>query len=584
MNDGVLSYGLSAGVGNAFAGPARPKALDGALDPLQDTSQSIGQGLSGPVGGQLVDLSPHLPILPIIVPLVLAAVMLLVNERQRQLKSGIGVAVTFTLVLVSLVLLNLVGGEDGATTIVYQLGDWPAPFGIVLVVDRLSALMLTVTSMLGAAAFLFAVSGWAIVGPRFHSLFLLLLMGLNGAFLTGDLFNLYVFFEILLAASYGLLLHGSGRERVKAGLQYIVINLASSMLFLIGVGVIYAVTGTLNMADIMLRAGSLPAGELGLFKAGLAVLSVAFLTKAGVWPLSFWLPRAYPEASPPVAAIFVVMTKVGAYVLLRMSMLAGTMPTAGILDFMTPWLLYGGLATLLFGIVGILSVDDLPRIAAYATLISAGTLVAAIGTSDERVIAGALYYLIGSTLATGAAFLLAELIARLRDVRPVQSVEPVFGDDYDTSLRSDFEGYEVGIAIPTGTAMLGGVFVMCALVLAGLPPLSGFIAKFAIVAGAIGDLTATSWSMWLLAALVIFSGLATLLALMRKGIDVFWQAGEDLAAIEVRSLEAIPIVSLIGLCVAITVFAAPVMDYLAATSAYLAEPLQYIRGVLGGTP
>ncbi|HZJ08779.1 MAG TPA: monovalent cation/H+ antiporter subunit D, partial [Trueperaceae bacterium] len=542
-------------------------------------------GLSGPIGGQLVDLTPHLPILPIVVPLVLAAVMLLVNERHRQLKAGIGAAATATLVLVSFVLLSIVGAEGAPATIVYRLGDWPAPFGIVLVVDRLSALMLSVTSLLGAAAFLFAVSGWAIVGPRFHSLFLLLLMGLNGAFLTGDLFNLYVFFEILLAASYGLLLHGAGRERVRAGLQYIAINLASSLLFLIGVGLIYAVTGTLNLADIMLRAGSLPAEELGLFKTGLAILSVAFLTKAGVWPLSFWLPRAYPAAPPPVAAIFVVMSKVGAYVLLRVTMLAGAMPSAGILEFMTPWLLYGGLATLLYGIVGILSVDELPRMAAFATLISAGTLVAAIGTGDQRIIAGALYYLIGATLATGAAFLLSELIARLRDIRPpVQAVEPVFGDDYDASLRSEFEGYEVGIAIPAGTAMLGGSFVLCALVLAGLPPLSGFLAKFAIVAGAVADVAAAPAAMWIMAGLVIFSGLAILLSLLRKGIDVFWQSGDDLPAIEVRSLEAVPIAVLIALCVGITVFAAPVMAYLTATSAYLAAPLEYIRGVLGIAP
>ena len=565
-------------------GAGSANGLENALGPLQDAAAEFGQRLSGPVGGQLVDISPHLPVLPILVPLVLAALMLLVNERHRELKAGIGIAGTSTLVLISLILLNLVGAEGGPATVVYQLGDWQAPFGIVLVVDRLSALMLTVTSVLGAAAFLFAVSGWAIVGPRFHSLFLLLLMGLNGAFLTGDMFNLYVFFEILLAASYGLLLHGSGRERVKAGLQYIAVNLASSMLFLIGVGLIYAVTGTLNMADIMLRAGALPAQELTLFKAGLAVLSVAFLTKAGTWPLSFWLARAYPVAPPPVAAIFVVMTKVGAYVLLRVAMLAGTAPDAGLLEFLSPWLLYGGLATLTYGIVGILSVSELPRIAAYATLISAGTLVASIGTNDERVIAGALYYLVGATLATGAAFLLAELIARLRNLRPTQFVEPVFGDDYDANLRSEFEGYEVGIAIPAGTAMLAGTFVMCALVLAGLPPLSGFIAKFAMVSGAVGDAAATSAVMWVFAALIIFSGLATLLALLRKGIDVFWQAGEDLGEVEVRSLEAIPVASLIALCVGITLFAAPLMDYLSATSAYLAAPLEYVRGVLGPVP
>lgn len=558
--------------------------LENALGPLQDTAAEFAQRLSGPVGGQLVDISPHLPILPVVVPLVFAALMLLINERQRELKAGIGMAGTGVLVLVSLILLNLVGAADGPATIAYHLGDWPAPFGIVLVVDKLSALMLTVTSVLGAAAFLFAVSGWAIVGPRFHSLFLLLLMGLNGAFLTGDMFNLYVFFEILLAASYGLLLHGSGRERVKAGLQYIVVNLASSMLFLIGVGLIYAVTGTLNMADIMLRAGALQPQELTLFKAGLAILSVAFLTKAGTWPLSFWLARAYPAAPPPVAAIFVVMTKVGAYVLLRVSMLAGTVPAAGILEFLSPWLLYVGLATLLYGIVGILSVNELPKIAAYATLISAGTLVASIGTNDERVIAGALYYLVGATLATGAAFLLAELIARLRNIKQVQSVEPVFGDDYDTSLRSEFEGYEVGIAIPAGTAMLAGTFVMCALMLAGMPPLSGFLAKFAMVGGAVGNTSNTSPALWVFAGLVIFSGLATLLALLRKGVEVFWQAGEDLGEVEVRSLEAIPVAGLVLVCVGITLFAAPLMDYLSATSAYLVAPLEYVRGVLGVAP
>src|SRR5690606_35439133 len=152
------------------------------------------------------------------------------------------------------------------------------------------------------------------------------------------------------------------------------------------------------------------------------------------------------------------------------AMLAGTAPDAGLLEFLSPWLLYGGLATLTYGIVGILSVSELPKIAAYATLISAGTLVASIGTNDERVIAGALYYLVGATLATGAAFLLAELIARLRNLRPTQFVEPVFGDDYDANLRSEFEGYEVGFAIPAGTAMQAGTFVMCALVLAVLPP------------------------------------------------------------------------------------------------------------------
>jgi len=539
----------------------------------------MSRGVGGPVTGQLVDLTPHLPVLPIVLPLVVAAFMLLLEERRRIFKAGLGAGTMAALVLVAFVLLNAVAGEaDGI--IVYRLADWAAPFGIVLVVDRLAALMVMVTSILGLAAFVFAVSGWAIVSPRFHSLFLLLVMGVNGAFLTGDLFNLYVFFEVLLAASYGLLLHGSGRARIKAGLQYIAVNLGSSILFLIGAGLIYAVTGTLNLVDIMRVAATLAEQDATLFRAGLAVLSVAFLTKAGVWPLSFWLPVSYSVATPPVSAMFVIMTKVGAYVLLRVVALAAGVPETGLVEFLSPWLLYGGIATILFGSMGLLSSTQLPRIASYATLVTAGTLVAAVGTADERVISGALYYLIGSTLATGAAFLLAELIARLRPVEQADAgVEPVFGDDYETSLQTDFEGYEVGVAIPAGTAMLGGAFVVAALVLAGLPPLSGFLAKFAIVSGVMNGGTGLPREAWVLAGVVVFSGLATLISLMRKGIDAFWKPGEENVA-EVRSLEALPIGILLSLCVALTLFAAPVVKYLDATSAYLADPVEYARDVL----
>lgn len=543
---------------------------------LDLTSQQLG----GPIASQLVDLTPHLPVLPVVLPLVVAAIMLFLDERRSILKAGLGAATTAALVLVSFVLLNAVSG-DADSVLVYRLADWAAPFGIVLVVDRLAALMLMVTSLLALASFVFAVSGWAIVSPRFHSLFLLLLMGLNGAFLTGDMFNLYVFFEVLLAASYGLLLHGSGRQRVKAGLQYIAVNLGSSMLFLFGVGLIYAATGTLNMVDMMRVAAELQGGGATIFRAGLAILSVAFLTKAGVWPLSFWLPVAYPVATPPVAAMFVIMTKVGAYILLRVTALAGGVPEAGLVEFLSPWLLYGGIATVVFGSMGVLASNQLQRIAAYATLVTAGTLVAAVGTGDQRVISGALYYLIGSTLATGAAFLLSELINRLRTVEPPGQPEPVvgpvFGDDYETSIE-DFEGYEVGVAIPAGTAMLGGAFVTSALVLAGLPPLSGYFAKFAIVHGVLAE-SVGGVGAWVLAAVVIFSGLATLIALMRKGVEAFWRPGEETIA-EVRSLEALPIGLLLALCVALAVFAAPTITYLDATTAYLADPVEYARNVL----
>src|SRR5690606_11217771 len=176
----------------------------------------------------------------------------------------------------------------------------------------------------------------------------------------------------------GLLLHGSGRARVKAGLQYIAVNLGSSMLFLIGCGLIYAVTGTLNMVDIMRVAADLSTHDATLFRAGLAVLSVAFLTKAGGWRRSYWLPVAYPVATPPGSAMFVIMTKVGAYVLLRTVALASGVPETGVVEFLSPWLLYGGIATVVFGSMGLLASSHLPRIASYATLVTAGTLVAAV--------------------------------------------------------------------------------------------------------------------------------------------------------------------------------------------------------------
>src|SRR5690606_15289691 len=170
---------------------------------------------------------------------------------------------------------------------VYPLGNWPAPFGIVLVVDRLSALMLVLSNTLATAALIFSLAKWHQAGPRFHAIFQFLLMGLNGAFLTGDLFNLFVFFEVLLAASYALVLHGAGNERVRMGLHYIAINLTTSALFLIGVSLIYAVTGTLNMADLATRIPAVAPADRVLLESGAAILGVAFLVKAGMWPLSF---------------------------------------------------------------------------------------------------------------------------------------------------------------------------------------------------------------------------------------------------------------------------------------------------------
>ena len=267
---------------------------------------------------------PHLPVAPIVVPLVAGAAMLLFAESRRLTRA----AISLTSVLIQLVVaIVLMSSTEGIS--VYAIGGWAAPFGIVLVVDRLSALMLVLTAMLALPALVYSLARWDRAGVYYHPLFQFLLMGVNGAFLTGDLFNLFVFFEVFLAASYGLLLHGSGAARVKAGLHYIVVNLVGSLLFLIGAAVIYGVTGTLNMADLAVRAGSLAPQDLSIFDAGVGVLGIAFLIKAGAWPLNFWLPGSYGAAGAPVAAVFSILTKVGVYALLRMGSLSPETGTLG---------------------------------------------------------------------------------------------------------------------------------------------------------------------------------------------------------------------------------------------------------------
>ncbi len=259
--------------------------------------------------------SDHLLIAPIVLPLATGALLLLLDERRHVLKALINVGSTLLLAVIAVRLLLVAGdpAAEAAVRPVYLLGNWPAPFGIVLVLDRLSALMLGLTAMLALASLVFSLARWHRSGPHFHTLFQLLLMGLNGAFLTGDLFNLFVFFEVLLAASYGLILHSSGPFRVRAGMHYITVNLAGAALFLVGVSLIYGASGTLNMADLAVKIPLLDDKDRTLLEGGAAVLGVAFLIKAGMWPLGLWLPNAYTAAAAPVAAIFAILSKVGVY-------------------------------------------------------------------------------------------------------------------------------------------------------------------------------------------------------------------------------------------------------------------------------
>jgi multicomponent K+:H+ antiporter subunit D len=442
------------------------------------------------------------------------------------------------------------------------------------------------SSVLAIPALAFSVGRWQKAGPHFHTLFLFLLMGLNGAFLTGDLFNLFVFFEVMLAASYGLALHGSGTQRVRAGLHYIAINLAASLLFLIGVAMIYGVTGTLNMADLILRIPAVPAESRMMLEAGAAILGVAFLIKAGMWPLSFWLPTMYTAAPAPVAAIFAIMSKVGVYVILRLSLLfsAAGMPE-GTSSFGWQLLFLGGLATLAFGTIGVLASQALGRLAGYSVLVSSGTLLAAVGLSQTGVTAGALFYLVTSTLTISAFFLLIELVERGQDAfaNVLAVTQEAFGEGGDAD-EEDEEELEIGVTIPGTLAVLGISFGLCALLLAGLPPLPGFLAKFAMLTAmfnpaGMGEAAGPGATSWWLAALLIISGLAVLIAMSRAGISTFW-APVDPVVPRVLLVEILPVGMLLAATVALTVQAGPVMRFMEATAEGLHQPRSYVEKVM----
>ena len=525
----------------------------------------------------------NLTIVPIVLPLLTGAGMLLLSgERHRNIMAAVNVAATFALACIAIALLRMSDASNTGITQVYRLGDWPAPFGIVVVLDRLSALMLLLTSILALAAVVFSLARWHRAGAHFHPLFQFLLMGLNGAFLTGDLFNLFVFFELLLAASYGLLLHGSGLARVKAGLHYIVVNLVASLLFLIGVSLIYGVTGTLNMADLAARVPTIAAENRGLLEAGAGILAMAFLLKAGMWPLCFWLPTTYAAASPPVASIFAIMTKVGVYVVLRLSLLLfgdGAGASAG---FGSSWLFLGGLATIAFGAIGTLASQDTVRLAAFSVLVSSGTVLAATGMGQVGVTGGALFYLVSSTLGISAFFLLVELIERGREpgADMIAVTREAYGEDDDADKAEE----EVGIAIVATMGLLGLAFIGCALVIAGLPPLSGFIAKFALLTAALNPpemhrTVAIPGDGWAILVVLISSGFATLVAMTRAGIRSFW-ASPDRTVPRVRVIEMAPVMFLLIICAAQTVQAGPVMRFMQAAAQSLHAPGGYIRDVL----
>jgi multicomponent K+:H+ antiporter subunit D len=507
-------------------------------------------------------MNAHLVIAPILAPFLAGVLLLALRNLPMPLQRWFALFAALAQVGIAVALLGAVAGGE---ILVYRLGDWPAPWGIVLVADRLAAWMVLITTLLALFALIHASDGTDRKGLHFHVLFQMQLFGLAGAFLTGDLFNLFVFFEILLIASYGLMLHGGGAARTRAGLHYVVLNLLGSTVFLFAAGLIYASLGSLNLADIAARAASIAPENLGLARAGGLLLLAVFALKAALLPLHLWLPAAYANTSAPVAALFAIMTKVGAYAILRTATLVFGDGAGSLSGLFEPWLLPAALATLAVGMLGALAATSLGRLAAWLVVASVGTLLIGFalgqqGTVGSAGIAAGLYYLPHGTFAAALLFLLAEALRRRR---------PASADSFapDTDMPRH--------------ALWGGLFFVAAVAIAGLPPLSGFVGKFLILKAAAGQ----PW-VW---AVILVSALAGVIALARAGTRLFFSARSADSAVpplpvyepHSAARELLASGGLLGLIFALTLAAGPAVDFTRATALQLADPAAYITAVLG---
>jgi multicomponent K+:H+ antiporter subunit D len=490
----------------------------------------------------------HWIMIPLLLPLAggMANLLLVGHDPGRQRL----VSLLTTAALLPATILLMVKAAGGEM-LMYQLGDWPAPFGISLVLDRLSAMLLVLTATLALPVLIAATAGDDRRGENFHVLFPLQLFGINGAFLTGDLFNLFVFFEVMLIASYGLALHGGGRDRVRAGLHYVVLNLIGSSLFLVAIGALYGIAGTLNMADLAVYASSATVEQGALLRIAALLLLTVFALKAAVLPLHLWLPALYSAGTAPVAALFAIMTKVGVYAILRTFTLI--LPAAGPLSDVSAVLPAAALLTLAAGAAGALASRRLTVLIANLVLISVGTLLAGVAMFTVPGLTAALFYLPHTTLITAGLFLLSGLIAGRRGAA---------GDGLQTSG-------------PSPGNLAGGLFFLAAIAVAGMPPLAGFLGKLLLLQAAPQGQAAMLWMV------VLAGSLAVLVALGRAGCSLFWRTEAELAEKGGLPLRlVVPIVLLLGMTMALTLWAGPVTRYAEATASQLLRPLEAMEAVL----
>lgn len=498
----------------------------------------------------------HLISLPVLVPM-LAGVLLLLppsgkNLLARRFTSAFMAIVTL---IVSCLLLNdALKGE----VLVYAIGNWSAPFGIVLVADIMATVLLVLTSLLAMCCVFYSFAGDDEEGSFFHPLIHFLLLGVNGAFLTGDLFNLFVFFEVLLIASYALLMHSSDKQKTQAAIHYVVLNLVGSSVFLIALGILYGVLGTLNIADMSVKVATLSGDDLALAKIGGLLLLIVFALKGAVIPLQFWLPATYSAALPVVAAMFAIMTKVGVYSIIRVYNSVFGEQSGELAQILTTWLWPAALATLAIGTLGVLASKSLRALIANLVVISVGTLMAAVSFKTQAATAAALYYLIHSTVVTAGLFLLAGMLGKQRGK---------VGDRL------------VPARAITQPALLGTCFILLVLGAVGMPPLSGFIGKVWLLQSAYDSGYATwFWPFYLVCSLLV------LVALARAGSQLFWhQTKQEPSTERANKWHVASLIALV-LCVPmLSLFAGPLSEITTKASMQVHDNALYQHAILSSS-
>ncbi|MEM9430815.1 MAG: Na+/H+ antiporter subunit D [Pseudomonadota bacterium] len=489
--------------------------------------------------------------LPIAIPFATAVLAFLLRHRPVGRLISIGGAALLlgaTLVLLAEVV------EHGV--IAAQMGGWSAPFGITLVADRLSAAMALITAIIALTVSVFAVGelGEEAESLGYHALFQVLIAGVTGAFLTGDLFNLYVWFEVMLIASFGLLVMGGSPAQIDGGVKYVALNLISTVMFLTGIGILYGMTGTLNLADL---ASATDTVDQGLLTVVAMMFMVAFGVKAAVFPLFFWLPASYHTPAFATSAVFAgLLTKVGVYALIRMFTLVFDNDQA----FTHTILLWVAALTMVVGVLGAAAQSDMRRILSFHIVSQIGYMVMGLALMTPLALIGAVFYLLHHIVVKANLFLIAGVADRITGGTELSRI----GGLYATA------------------PLLALLFLIPAFSLAGFPPLSGFWAKYILVRAAL------EVEAWVLAAVALAVGLLTIYSMTKIWAGAFWSPhpdGRDPSLAQLapatRAASVWPIATLAVVTVLIGLFPQPFYAFSEAAASDLLDPTAYITAVLG---